>query len=484
MKINNTYEWESPILFDNIETPNIPSDLLPEPLNEFVRSLSESTETPAEMAAMVVLSVVATSLQGKAIVKPRGEEDYSETLNIYSITSLPPANRKSSILNQCISPLVQWEKDQKELLELEISKQRSRYESEKRIIESKRKKLSSENSEKLINEIAEHEASLKEPDILPRLFVNDITPESLVSITCEQNGRMSILSDEGGIIDTLGGLYNGGNANIDILLKGWDAGYIRQKRKDSEVNFNPLLTINLTVQPVVIQNMGNKKSYAGKGLLERFLYCLPKSKLGYRTNDKAPVSKQVRQSYHNKIRELLDIPYEEQPVVLTLCPEAYQEWRSFQNAIEVDLRPDGRLSICQGWGGKICGYALRIAALFHIVEFGTSNTHIGKPSLDKALEICAILSHHAVFAFDNMLANPDLKDAKEILEWILSNNLKSFTKAELTKKMQNRNNMRAKRLELLLNILVERNLISEPGIVGKKTSLYITNPIILEGQSS
>ncbi len=472
-------EWEPPILFDDHETPEITANILPSPLKEFAQELANSKETPEGMAVMVILSVLATTLQGKFEVKAQEEAGYKETVNLYTLTTLPPANRKSAVLNACIAPLAEWEKEQREVLEPEIKRQNSRYESEKKLIDDMRKKLKSDgDSSALIEEIANKEAELKAPENLPRLFVNDITPESLASLVAEQKNRMSVFSDEGGIIETMAGLYSSGNSNIDILLKGWDGGYLRQKRKDRELEIEPLLTINLTVQPIIIHSLGSKKAYSGKGLLERFLYCLPKSKLGYRTNDKPHLSSKIRNDYSHKIRELLNIPYQENPIILTLSYEAYLEWREFQNTIEVDLRPDGRLAMCQGWGGKICGHALRIVGLLHVAQYGSLTSKIDKDAISKALELCSLLTFHAIAAFSTMEVDPDTRDAKEILRWICDNELKFFIKAELTKRMQNRASMNAERIDKLLNILAGRNIISSPIKEGKKTFRYIVNPAI------
>lgn len=471
--------WEAPILFDNFETAEISTDILPSPLKEFAQAISKSTETPEAMAVMSVIAVLSTTLQGKFEVMPREDGEHKETLNIYTLTALPPANRKSAILKSCTYPLQEWEKEQKEILEPEIRKQKSRYESEKKVIEAMRKQLKSDgNNYDLVEKIAQKESELKEPQALPRLFVNDTTPESLAIMVAEQNNRMSVFSDEGGIVETMAGLYSGGSANIDILLKGWDGGHLRQKRKDRDLDISPLLTINLVVQPVIIQNLGNKKAYSGKGLLERFLYCLPKSNLGYRSNNQSSIPKQIKNDYHHKIRDLLNIPYPKEPAILSLDDEAFKEWRDFQNAIELDLRPEGRLAICQGWGGKICGHALRIAGLFHIAEYGKYNAKINIGTIQRALELSSLLTYHAIAAFGLMEIDPDTKDAKEILRWIEACQLDSFAKAELTKKMQNRASMKAERLDKLLNILSQRNIISDPIRDGKKTIQFKVNPAI------
>jgi hypothetical protein len=121
---------------------------------------------------------------------------------------------------------------------------------------------------------------------------------------------------------------------------------------------------------------------------------------------------------------------------------------------------------------------LRIAGLFHIAEYGKDNTKINIGNIQKALELCSLLTYHAIAAFRLMDIDPDTKDAKEILRWIEACQLDSFVKADLTKKMQNRASMKAERLDKLLNILSQRNIISDPIKEGKKTIQFKVNPAI------
>lgn len=469
-------KWQPPILFDEYETPPITADVLPLTLRSFARSLANTTETPEAMAVMCVLSTLATALQGKFEVKPKNNDNYSEPLNIYVITALPPANRKSAVLKYCTNPLIEWEKSQKIIIEPEIKRQRSVLESKRELIKGLRRKLSNGDNS-AIHEIAELEANLPKPDSLPRLFVNDATPETLITLVDEQKGKISIISDEGGIIDVVAGLYTGGNSNIDILLKGWDGSLCRTTRKDKDISVHPLLTVNLVVQPQVIHNLATKKSFRGKGLLERFLYCLPKSLLGYRTNDKPPIPPKVIGAYNELITSLLNIATPENPWALYLDEAAHAEWRDFQNTIEQDLRACGRLSVCQGWGGKICGQALRIAGLLHVAVHKQASDIINATTMQQALELCSLLVFHAIATFNLMENDPDIRDAKKAWEWIMSIEEKQFKKSDVTVKMKNW--IKADRLNKILNILIQRNLISTPIKEGKKTEVYNINPACL-----
>lgn len=472
--IKKSIEWDAPILFHNPQTPDINAKILPSPLREFAEALADSTETPEGMSVMAILAVLATTLQRKVQVQPRQGDGYKENVNLYTITTLLPGNRKSTIVNLCNEPLLDWEQEKKKILEPEIIMQESLYESKKKLISNMQKGLK-ENNPDTLQKIAKLTVELKEPEKLPLLSVNDSTLESLAAMIHEQKGKLAILSDEGGIVETVSGLYSGGQANIDILLKSWDGGHVRIKRQNKYIDMRPMLTINLTVQPIIIKNLSDKKAFSGKGLLERFLYCLPKSKMGYRTHDRPPVPTKVRNEYKSKITELINISCDE-PIVLVLSQEAYKKFHEFQHLIEKDLRPGGRLNICLGWGGKIPGQALRIAGLFHMVEHGIASKKISEATMINSLELCSLLTVHAIAAFGGMEVDSDIREVKEILHWIQENNFTSFIKSDLTKKMQNK--IKAQRIDELLNILIQRNIISSVIKEGKKTERYNVNPMI------
>jgi hypothetical protein len=480
--------WDTPILFDEFETPDIAARLLPEILGEFSEALSQATETPEALSVMTVLGVISTAIAKRFIVSPK--EGWHEPLNIYTLIALPPANNKSLVLNCCTKPLIEWEKDQALRLEYDITRQRSERKTQEKIIETLRIKAAkardSIEQRHLINEITQKEASLIEIPTLPLLFTNDATPESLTTLVNEQGGRLAIFSDEGGILETLAGLYSNGSANIDILLKGIDGGEVRVRRKDRSIIINPYLTIVLAVQPAIIQSMGEKRAYLGNGALERFLYVLPKSKLGYRTHDKPPLSAETQHAYHAKIKGLLDNFFQSEKnkvdqCVLKLTPAAYQYWRAFQATIERQLRPEGKFSPCQGWAGKICGFALRIAGLLHVAEYDARTLTITDATMQNALEITTLLTEHAIAAFSLMGIDQSTEDAKVICQWMRARNEPSFTQTEVVLAMRGKKLGKSERLQKALHTLHERNIISVPMKIPtrKPTTCYYVNPMLL-----
>ncbi len=480
--------WDAPILFNEFEAADIPARLLPPVIGKFAAELAHTTETPEALSVMTILGVISTAVAKRFVVSPK--EGWLEPINIYTLVALPPANHKSLVLQRCTKPLVEWEKEQSLKLEAGTKRQRSERKTQEKMIEGLRSKVAKEKDpleqQRLIDEITTKETNLIEPPALPLLFINDATPESLTTLVHEQHGRLAIFSDEGGILETLAGLYSNGIANVDILLKGIDGGEVRVRRKDRSVMLKPYLTIVLTVQPSVIQNMGGKHAYTGNGTLERFLYVVPKSKLGYRTHATPPLSTATENAYHAKIRMLLDRFYssqeeKQQPFILKLAPEALADWRDFQSMMEGELRPNGKFYSYQGWAGKISGFALRIAGLLHVAEQEAQGFVITDTTMAQALQIAILLAEHAIVAFGLMGIDQTSEDAKHIFQWLTSRNELSFTQSEIVLAMRNKKLGKSERLLKAMQLLHERNIISVPirlTTTRKPTTIYHINPML------
>ncbi len=84
--------WETPIPFDEYDIPTFPVDALPEVVRRYVLAVAESTQTTVDMAAVEALGVVSLCSQGKYFI--RGNADWIEPLNTYTVVILPPGRTK------------------------------------------------------------------------------------------------------------------------------------------------------------------------------------------------------------------------------------------------------------------------------------------------------------------------------------------------------------------------------------------------------
>ena len=466
--------WQQPILFNTLTTPEIPANLLPDAVGIYVSELSAYTETPPALAVMVALSVLSTATRGRVSVEL--QDGYREPTNIYTAVALPSGNRKSAVFTDLSSPLKTWEESRASILNPEIAQQRSKRRSEEMVIDQRRRKLYLQTDSALqtkeIQEIADAEASLTQLPVLPKLYATDTTPESLASTLDDQNGVFAILSDEGGIFDVLAGLYSNGVANIDVVLKGWDRGSCRIRRKDREIDITPCLTLGLAVQPTTLRNFAAKRTFQGRGLAERILFALPKSTLGYRNHDKRSPSQESANAYRDTVQRILN---DERNRVLTLSVEAEDDLREFRQRIEAMLRPTGKLSELAGWGSKLPGQLARIAGLMHLVEQPESD-QISQVTMTRSLDLGALLIDHAMAAFVEMGIDQTTSDAQRCWQWMYGRD--SFTRGGISSAM--RHVMKAGRITAALTILAEQNLIdSSEGTPtpGTRERTYLVNPL-------
>ncbi len=87
----------------------------------------------------------------------------------------------------------------------------------------------------------------------------------------------------------------------------------------------------------------------------------------------------TQQTYHRQVTALLqqfavaDYPASTAPkTVLTLEDNAAVAWKGYQTEMETQLRPEGKFASCLSWAGKMSGFALRLAGILHIAEYGAA----------------------------------------------------------------------------------------------------------------
>jgi hypothetical protein len=126
----------------------------------------------------------------------------------------------------------------------------------------------------------------------------------------------------------------------------------------------------------------------------------------------------------------------------------------------------------------ICEFALRIAGLLHIAEYSISEFNISEDTMCNAIKISELLIEHAIAAFGWMGVDQSTEDAKEIWQWIITQRQYSFRESDLLIAMRNRKSGRSERLKKALQILKERNLISDSIKLDtrKPTTIYHVPP--------
>jgi putative DNA primase/helicase len=458
-------------------------------LAEFVNAVAKSTQTSTGLGVMMVLAAVAACVQGK--VEVSGGGDHIEPVAIWTCTSLPPASRKTPVVNLITAPLKNWEKSElarKGTLIERTACERAVVEGRiSELMKSASKKENREARAKLVDEIEALRASMPAEIKPPMLFTGDVTPEALQGLMVDHQERMAVIADEGGIFEVMTGLYSDGKVNLDVFLQGHAGSPVRVNRTSRAVNLSrPALTFGLTVQPSLIAELGNgnKKRLRGNGALARFLYCVPASNVGSRNvREQSSVSESVKYRYSIALELLLNFQPSvdeygrPQPILLSLESDAMEAYFSFAQQIEDRQGPGKEFEGIADWTGKLPGAVLRIAGLCHCAEFGPGKQLISKATINRAIKLAWLLIEHAKVAFDSMAIDPAIDDAKYLATWIKSQGEAQFNR-RYAHRLGRFTNSPGTRLDRALELLIERNMISHQQTLEtrKPTLIYLVNP--------
>lgn len=400
--------------------PPFPLSSLPPVLRDWARAESIATQTPADLAGFMSLATVSAAAGCNLEVEAR--EGFVEHVNLFISVVLEPGNRKSAVFSDAVRPLMAIESAEQETAAPIVARDQE----ERDQIEARRKKARKQCVDKGNQDACDEairlaqELAMREPLVMPRRIVSDATPEKIGIMLGDQKGRLASMSAEGGVFDLMAGLYSkSGSPNFDVYLKGHAGDPIvvdRVSRATIQVE-RPALVCAYTIQSAVVQGLVDKPAFRGRGLLARFLYAVPRSRIGYRDNQAPPMPKDVADAFAGVVSRMTAIAG---PVTLTLADDARRVFESWESEIEVELRDGGALEVIRDWGAKLAGATLRLAGLLHAAEHGAQVPAISSETISAAIKIARYLIPHAAAAIALMGAEESQvnDDARYLLRWI------------------------------------------------------------------
>lgn len=473
---DDDHAWGDPLpIGPAANVPVFPVETLPPWLRNWVTAVAVALQCPVDLPAMLALAVL--SLCGAKKYTVRVRPDWDEPINLYVAVALKPGESKSPAFAAAIRPVARFVAEERKRSDPEIRAALARADvGLKRIDQLKTRAAKAGDPADhakflaLVEEAVFEQSAIEVPVPL-RLVLDDVTAESLEVVLRQQGGRIAIMSDEGGPFELMGGRYSDGIPNIDVYLKGHSGSPIATDRIGREGGSvqSPAITIGLAIQPDVITSLQNKKGFRGRGLLARFLWSIPHSRVGSRAADSPPVPSELRQAYDEAVSALLRLPAEKDELgeirsrALDLSPAAYALLVEFKDAIEPFLGPSGDLESIADWGNKLAGTVIRLAGLLHLADHALELkdgvfAFIGEGEMRRALRIGDFLCAHARIAFDLMEADPVARLARYILAWIQRTGAVGFTLREAYQPLRARFRAPAE-LNAPLELLIEHDVI-------------------------
>lgn len=416
-------KWTSPMHIGGATLAELPPELFPPFLRAWIEATATAYQVPAELPASMALSAFSTAVGGRWRV--RVAADWYEELSVWMATVLPSGERKSPVVREAKAPI----EDHERALALAASDRVAEAQAAHEVL-LKRFEKAKGDAAKATGEAdryaAEEQVSTlavqvrrSRPPAFPRRLADDATPEALTSLLADHGGVMSVLSAEGGLIDTLAGRYSDGVANLDAVLKAHGGEQIRVDRKGRppELVERPVLTLGLAVQPTVIEQACENRVLERRGFLARFLYLVPTTGLGHRELDPPPVHDSVREEYARRLLRLLEAPTESTQTLpapsepssvgsvggvrvkeLALSAEARGALWIMRRDVERRLDPTtGDLFCVSAWANKLPGAVVRIGGLLHLAEHGPEGADrpISEAQMARAALIGGTLIEHA-----------------------------------------------------------------------------------------
>jgi hypothetical protein len=423
--------------------PAFPIDALPGWCAAYVEALATTTQTPPDLAGACVLGVLAACAGGRAVVEAR--PGWREPVNLYLLPVLDSASRKSAVVAATTAPVYEVERH----LAAQAQPQRAealawRDIADRAAQEARRKAAKADSDPQRAKLTADAVSAAATAEAItvpatPRLLADDATPEAVGTLLAEQDGRLAIISAEGGLFDLMAGRYSRGIPNLDVWLKGHAGDTLRVDRKGRPPEYvaRPALTLLLTVQPAVLAAIARHGAFTGRGLLARFLYSLPPDNVGYRDSDPPPIPAAVDTAYREHVHQLAERMLDwTDPAVLMLNADARALLLDIDRRHEPRLRrDDGDLAApgLREWAGKRLGATLRLAGLLHLAadDENALFTPISAQTLAAANRLADYFTEHARAAFGLLGDTTGIDNARYLLDHLHRHHVEQFTLRQL-----------------------------------------------------
>jgi len=423
----NLIEWQEVIPLDSVEYPkNLDLCLMPEPLSDIVRHVSEAMQAPLEMSWAVSIAVMATAIGKRAKIKL---PTHVEPSPLWTCTILPPGTRKSGVFNMLVSPLDDIEAEMQEIwrddwltwgAEKEIA--------ETNIAKIKKDLLKNSSDRKaLAMQLKEEKAIFELEPIKPRLYLTDTTTEALRR-ELHNHGSIGLLSAEGSSVIESFGRYNGSKGADMALFLSAHAGDPDKGARVSGTHCirEALCSMGITAQPDVLQTIGKDSMAKGRGLVDRIFFLIPQDPRGTRNyRNQIPLDVSILKQWSNMLRAVFDVKPVNPPVLIDVSKNASEAWIDFAQNIEDRQSPGDDLRAISGFSSKLAGAVGRIALAYHFTQKGATEQPVDMETMCQAINTGHVLIEHAKAAMKLMDEDASIVRAKHILEWIKRNNMQS-----------------------------------------------------------
>lgn len=427
--------WYSPEHFvQSIVPPTFHAEWLPISIRDYVMAFAATTQVAPEMVASVVLAIISYIASKHFLVLVRDE--WYEPANLFFLIVAKSGERKSAVMDKVGRPLLSYQEKWNQSHAWEISESRQEHERLEREVKALKKKADEDEQARAKLEEAYHTLQNHEVLRAKRMVADDITVEKTASLMAENGGKLLILSSENTFLQTVTRRYSK-HPNYDLVLKGYSAETVCVDRitRTSEMIEHAALTICISTQPHVAEELYRNPEYSSRGLLARFLMCIPESRIGKRAFDVPPMDKNAKKAWFALVYALLDrVEKQEKGVVVELSEEAKHLFCTIYETVEEWLNQDEPL--IEEFDAKFCGHVSRLALVMHLCDNPEGQEKISDHTLHCAYELGKFFRESLLAMCGSIGSDSITKTATDVLKKLRKNRTEIVSQRDLGRMMQ------------------------------------------------
>lgn len=401
--VTASIDWQKPTLIKNRLLPVEPfnSDLLPEPLIDWIADISmRKNNAPIDYAAVTVMVVLGMLIGKKILIHPKKYDDWLVVVNLWGCIIGRPSMLKTPTLDDVLKSLKDLERESKKLYEEDLkhfTTEAKLNDLEKKDAEQKAGKAiktgNRAEAERLLKEANE---STPPTPTRKRYLVNDATIEKMGELLSENPNGLLINRDElSGFLSTMD--RSDKAQDRAFYLEAWNGTgsftYDRIGRGTIDIE-SSIVSLIGGIQPGKLLNY-MKSMFDGSGddgLIQRLQMMVFPDIGEFMHIDRRPDPEAKNRAY-KIFTTLSEIPENDESKILHFSPEGqliFDEWYS-------EFIPRLRDESCHHLEAHLSKYPSLMASLaliIHIIEDGVVDGVSGDAAL-KAIAWCEYLESHA-----------------------------------------------------------------------------------------
>lgn len=423
--------WNEPVdLNDDTYTDNV--DLIAKyknPLCDMAHEIAKCVQFPVNTAFLHGLGVVSSAMLKSFSYRRYGKD---KPTGLYTVAAQPPSSGKSPVNDAWADPII----ERIDIINQENAPQGMVLKMKLENLERNIKKIKSVGEQKyMADEILKVKADLLKYNTY-RYGLTDATPEALEEVAAKQDGRFTIVSDEGeGVSVVFGDNYSDNNPNLGAVLKGWDAGYQNTARIGRPGYSGRMIgAVNVLAQESTVKKIlqVGRSDAGSRGICERFLILSEPNilhKVDYSKKKPLPVA--INDAYKAFIR---NITATNGQVAFGLTTEAERYMGDILAGLRPHMADGGKFSteLMRGVIGKAEAQIMKIASVLHCGKEwwpgGSFQTSIQLDTMEHAAHVYIQLIKCFMIAAENEGIegkNPEMQVASRKLKDIINNPKKS-----------------------------------------------------------